>query len=304
MDEQQLTSWHRLLGLTFKDMLTGQPASVDTEVDVSVLKQLLDILIIIKEEESLSCEMPDGFECMSRVNVISFKSHRETLDGEVIEELIHHAVAIRKIHSPNKQELLDASLFQSFAISVRSPEKFLVSLPQGFQARLVKPGVYDLPRYTGTECIRLIVIHELPMTPNNAILHLFSAREVAVRYAIEHFRLKSDETSTLVRKLITRYQKEGVDMPNNLDRIAKEFYEQGRREIGEEYLQSLPPEKLLELVPLEKRLEGVPTEKLLAAVPTEKRLEGVSAEEMIKAMSPEKLALLKQLMESIEPPPV
>lgn len=283
MEDQQLISWHRLLGLSFKDLLTGQPASVDTEVDVSVLKQLLDVLIIIKEDESLSCPMPDGFECMSRYNVISFKSHRETLDGEVIEELIHHTVAIRKIQSPDKQKLLDEALFQPFAICVRSPENFMAMLPPGFQAKQVKPGVYDIPRYTGTGCIRLIVIHELPLTPNNALLHLFSAKENAVRYAIEHYQLQSNETSTLLFKLLTRYEKDGLPMPNNLDRIAKEFYETERQLLGKEYIKSLSAEKLLEEVPIEKLLAGV-------------------SAEMLKAMPPEQLAALKQLVDSLDLP--
>ena len=43
MEEQR--PWHRLFGLTWMDFFTGQPVTVEMEKDLSLKKQLLDVLL-------------------------------------------------------------------------------------------------------------------------------------------------------------------------------------------------------------------------------------------------------------------
>jgi hypothetical protein len=77
MEEQR--PWHRLFGLTWSDFFTGQPVTVEMEKDLSLNKQLLDVLLIHKEGEILNCRLPDGFEDFARFNLVTFKSYADKL---------------------------------------------------------------------------------------------------------------------------------------------------------------------------------------------------------------------------------
>ena len=94
MEEQR--PWHRLFGLTWMDFFTGQPVTVEMEKDLSLKKQLLDVLLIRKEAEVLTCRLPDGFEDLARFNLVTFKSHAEKLSAWTLSELVGHYVNLRK----------------------------------------------------------------------------------------------------------------------------------------------------------------------------------------------------------------
>jgi len=114
MSDQQ--PWHRLFGLSWKDRLAGQPVTIEAEPDLSAKQQRLDLVIVREDELKLASPLPDGFEELAPHNVISFKSFREALDGEVIEELIGHGVNYRKL---------------------------IKELPAGLALKAVRPGVYN-----------------------------------------------------------------------------------------------------------------------------------------------------------------
>ncbi len=60
---------------------------------------------------------------------------------------------------------------------------------------------------------RIIVLNDLPLEPNNAMLHLFSAYP-NMRYAAENYRQKSAETSTLIREIFRIYSEDqDMDIP-------------------------------------------------------------------------------------------
>jgi hypothetical protein len=119
-----------------------------------------------------------------------------------------------------------------------------------------RAGLYEARHFTGV--IRVIVIHELPETDNNALLHLFSASVDQVRYGTLHYHLRSTETSTLLRQLFQRYQLEASLMPTGMEQL-KQF----AKETIEELLKELPPKE---------RLKGLSPEQLLAALSPEDRL--------------------------------
>jgi hypothetical protein len=84
MEEQR--PWHRLFGLSWTDFFRGLPVTVEMEKDLSLKKQLLDILLIRKETTTLECRLPDGFEELASYNLISFKSHQEKLSTWSLNE--------------------------------------------------------------------------------------------------------------------------------------------------------------------------------------------------------------------------
>jgi hypothetical protein len=108
-----------------------------------------------------------------------------------------------------------------------------------------------------------VVVHQLPQREHNAMLHLFSAKADLLRYGAEHYRVRSEETSTLLQQLFERYQLEGSLMPDALEEFT--------RQTIAEILKKLPAEERLKGLTVEERLKGLSTEDLLAALSPEMR---------------------------------
>ena len=154
----------------------------------------------------------------------------------------------------------------------------------------LREGVYEIRGLALT--IRVIVVHQLPQQEHNAMLHLFSAREELLRYGREHYRPRSQETSSLLYQLFKAYSEEPT-MPDKL----KDFV----RQTIDELLASLPPEERLKGLSPDQRLEGLPAEERLKGLPAEERLKGLSAEEVVRALSPETLEALARQLKSNGP---
>ena len=167
------------------------------------------------------------------------------------------------------QDLLPESDFRLFAVSVRFPQ----GLARQTDLKAVQPGVYEVRHFTGV--LRLIVVHELPQQEQNALLHLFSAREDLVRYGKAHYELRSKETSTLLLQLFERYRLEITLMPDALQQFAEETIAQ-----------------LLKELPAERLVKGLSPEERLRGLPPEERLKGLSPDEQLAALSPEARAEL------------
>jgi hypothetical protein len=272
--------WHRLFGLSWMDFFRGLPVTIDIEKDLSRKRQLLDVVILHKNVATLPCRMPDGFDDLTTHNLISFKSYQETLDGWALNELVGHYINYRKQESPSMQELLPETDFRLFAVCVRFPTR----LAQQVLLTPLQPGVYEVRHFTGT--LRVVVIHQLPQEEQNALLHLFSAQAEALRYGVEHYRQRSEETSNLLLQLFNRYRQEDLSV-DALQQMARDTIEQ--------LLRNMSPEE---------RLKGLSPEERLKGLPAEERLKGLPLEERIKGLTPEELGrlLLKDELLAVLPP--
>ena len=289
MDAQQPSSpppeepqpWHRLFGLAWMDLLRDFPVEVVVEQDLSEKKQLLDVAIIRRNvTDPLPDPLPDGFEGLVAHNLVSFKSHQEAFDWWSLAELVAHYVNYRKQAGPSMRDLLPEDQFRLFAVCVRFPTK----LTERVTLERVRAGVYDANLFVGA--VRVIVVHQLPEADNNAMLHLFSARPESLRFAGQHFRVRSDETSTLLLQLLNRYRAEGMTMPDALQELT--------RQTIEHLLHTLTPEERLKGLPVEELLKRVPPEERLKGLPVEERLKGLSVDEVLAALPPETRAALAQ----------
>src|SRR5262249_51538026 len=157
MDEQQ--PWHRWFGLSWIDFFRGQPVTVEFEKDLSVKKQLLDVLLIHKEAGPLSRRLPDGFEDLVTYKLVSFKSHQEKLSAWVLEDLLGHYVNLRKQVSPAMDEasLLPHEDFRLYAVCARFPRTLA---QDGVPLRPVQPGVFEVDALSRR--VRVVVVAELP----------------------------------------------------------------------------------------------------------------------------------------------
>jgi hypothetical protein len=270
-DEQR--QWHRLFGLSWMDFFRGQPVQVDMERDLSLKKQLLDVLLIRKEAGVLTCQMPDGFDNLARFNLVTFKSHQEKLSVWALLELVGHYVNVRKQESPSMDEddLLAEDQFRLFAVSVRFPQQ----MAERVQLREVQQGVYDVDVLGRS--IRIVVVNQLPEQQQNALLQLFSSRVELFQYAITHYPRRSTETSSLFQLLFLRAPEVMPIMPDQLEKL--------RRETIDQILKDIPPEELL------KRFSP---EELLKRFSPEERLKGLTTAEIVKGLPPETLQEIKQ----------
>lgn len=264
MDE--LRQWHRLFGLSWIDLFRGLPVTVEMERDLSLKQQWLDVILVRHDAGPLPLRLPDGFEDLGRHNLISFKSYQETLDGWTLNELVGHYVNYRKQTSPTIQDLLPEDDFRLFAVSVRYPDK----LAKAVALEKVQEGVYSARHFTGS--VRLVIVNQLPQQEQNAMLHLFSAREELVKYGAEHYRPRAADTTTFLHSLFERYRQEGFPVPFTLE----EF----NRELIAEILKKTPPEK---------RVEGLTAEE---------RVAGLSPDDLLAALSPEVIEALKQRLKT------
>jgi hypothetical protein len=259
---------HRLFGLSWIDFFQGTAMEVETEMDLSLKQQFVDVVLIRRGPGPIPRPLPDGFEDLAGHNLLTFNSHQEALDGWALWELVGHFVNYRKQSSPSLQDLLPESDYRLFAVCTRYPHNLAQQVP----LTRLREGVYEV-RGLGL-CIRVVVVHQLPLAEQNALLHLFSAREELLRYGQEHYRPHSQETSTLLYELLKAYSEE-PDMPDKLQEFVRQSID--------ELLKSLPAEEL------RKRLSP------------EERLEGLSAEEVIRALPPETLEALARRLKANGP---
>jgi hypothetical protein len=261
--------WHRLFGLILDDFFSGSPFKVELEIDLSLKKQLLDVVIVRREEGTFSERLPDGLEGLAAYNLITFKSYQEALDDWALKELTGHYVNYRKQVSSDRDHLLPEADFRLYAVCAR--------YPQGLAGQLalaaVQPGVYDCRR--GTDTIRVVVLGQLPQAEHNAPLHLFSASQEQVRYGAEHFRQRSENTSTLLYRLVEKYGKEGVQMPYTIKDFVRDFTKEHLKDLTLEEIQA-----------------ALSPEQLLRGLSPQERLSGLSPEERLQGLSPEQIAAL------------
>ena len=244
--------WHRHFGLLLTDFFTGSPFVVEIESDLSLRKQLLDIVIVRKRQGRFAERLPDGLDNLAEHNLITFKSHQETLDDWALKELTGHYVNYRKQLSEADQPLLPESAFRLYAVCSRFPRNLAQQVPW----EELQPGVYECRR--GSDRIRVVVARRLPQTENNASLHLFSAAMQQWNYGTQHYRPRRPETSTLIYQLFEGYRTEGFNMSYTMEDFSKE--------IALAHLKDLTPEERLKDLTPEERFAGLTPDQIERAL--------------------------------------
>ena len=262
--------WHRLFGLGLTDLYHGTSYRVELEKDLSLKQQFLDVAIIaIEVEQDALVELPnppDGLDDLSRHNLLTYKSLRESLDAWAMDEFLGHFVNYRKQCSPSRGPLASLSDFRMIAVTTRYPSGL------SREATLTKEqeGVYNV-RWGGRR-VRVVVLGEVPDAPHNALWNLFSWDPERVFRGRVNYRWKNPDTSTVVTHLYANYQAEGVTMPYTV--------EDYKRDLLKEVVKAIPAEEILSRFDPEERLRGLPPEERLRGLPPEERLRGLSVEQI------------------------
>jgi hypothetical protein len=250
-DRDALREWHRLFGLLLTDFFTGSPFTVEVERDLSEQQQFLDVVILRRGRGRFVGRLPDGLDGLADHNLITFKSHREALDGWAMKELIGHYVAYRKLVSASPSELLPEEAFRLYAVCARFPQNLSAQVPWQEQ----QAGVYNCQ--WGTDVVRVVVAGNLPREAHNAPLHLFSASPALVGFGSAAYTRHSEDTSLLLGQLFKRLNEEDFAMSFTMEDFKRQV-------MLEEFEEMTPAEreKFLQKVPLERRLAGASVEQI------------------------------------------
>lgn len=252
VDEQQaMRHWHRLFGLLLIDFFKDSPFVVEVERDLSVQRQLLDVVVVRRRRGRFTVRFPDGLEGLVTHNLITFKSHHEALDTWAMKELVGHYVAYRKLVSPSPSDLLSEEHFRLYAVCARFPQKLSGQVP--WQER--QPGVYDC--LWGNDRVRVVVAGELPRQKQNAPLHVFSASPDLVNYGGEVYQPRSEDSSGLLLELFEKLREEGLAVAYTMADFRRDFMR--------EHLPKLTPQEqqdVLQALPPEARLAGLSEEQI------------------------------------------
>ena len=297
-----MINWHRLFGIALIEFFSGSPYEVELEKDLSVKRQLLDIVIIRRTGDQWDHPLPDGFDNLADHNLITYKSLHEPLDDWALKELTGHYVNYRKQVSPSLTNLLPEDRFQLYGICTRFPDK----LTHQMQMFRIHGGVYDL--YRGSDRIRLIILSEIEDAAQNRIWELFGGIPDRIATAIQDFDWEHGEASTILNQLLEHYQMEGLKMPYTMEDFRRDFILDHLREVPpqeiakrlspDERLEGLPPDELLKHLAPEERLKGLPSNELLKHLALDERLKNLPPEELSKSLTVEGIqAYLKKLLE-------
>ena len=296
--------WHRLFGLTLTDYFHDTSYNVEIEKDLSMRKQLLDVVVLESKEGVAHGELeevPDGLEELGSHNLITFKSHDQSLDHWAVEELGGHYVNYRKQASPSLDKLLPEDDFRLYAVCVRFP----ANLSRECDLRYVKDGVYDF-RW-GVRTIRAIVTGQVEEVERNLPWPLFSVSPEKVLRAMRRYRWKIP-ASRIRNKLWEKYVNEELFMTYTIEDFDREVMEDWLKSLTKEdidkFLKSLGPEERLRGLGPEERLRGLGPEERLRGLGPEERLRGL--EELLKSLGPEELStvLSPELLRKVLKPEV
>ena len=281
--------WHRLFGLMLMDYLSNRGFRVELEKDLSQKRQLLDVVVVEQENGAPDIsDICDGFDNLSRHNLLTYKSMRQSLNAWSLEELIGHYVNYRKVIGKSRTKADDIRLY---AVCTRRPNAVL-SLPGVMEART---GVYDL-RVLSRD-IRILVLSETPQAQRNAILSFFSFDPNKVKFAMDHYHWQQDDGSTVINQLLEQYSIEGIAMSYTMEQFRKEYIKAHLRELDpDEVLSMFDPEDRLKGLNPEARLKGLDPEDRLKGLDPEARLKGLDPEARLKGLDPQIIeAYLKKL---------
>src|SRR6185437_11627415 len=253
------------------DYFIGTPYGVEVEKDLSVKRQLLDVVIVRKEHGSMVEPLPDGLDNYSDYNLLTYKSQKEPLDAWAIDELLGHSVNYRKQVLPRGQ-LLPLSKLKLYGITTRFPKK----LGKEVELKQLQAGVYET--VWGAHRIRILVLKEMPEKPQNAVWEMFSGERRKVRVGLRAYQPKTPDIQGVFMMLSREFGVEGTEMAYTWEDFRKDF--------AKENLDALSPEDRMHGLSPEDRLKGLSPEEVLRKFSPDVRLKGLRPSERLEGLRP------------------
>lgn len=279
-----ILQWHHLLGIGLTDVFSATRYQVELEKELSLKRQRLDYVIIERQDTGQDLpSVPDGLDTLRAHNLLTYKSHHESINDFVLDELIGHYVNYRKQLSPDEAPLLPAEHFQLLAVSARRPDALLSRL----RAKPEREGLYRFP--WGSQDITLIVCREVEACPRNALWMMFSASEGRVFQGLRHYHARQESLKLFKKQLYNHYHMEGFNMGFTIADYEREYFYPWLgdviRENAEFVVSQLSPEEWLKRLPSEQLLKAVPPEERIKGLPPEERIKGMTRKQLLELLA-------------------
>jgi len=218
--------------------------------------------------------LPDGLDNLAKYNLLTYKSHQETLDKWALKELVGHYTAYRKLVSKDLNHLRPEEEFRLYAACTRYPANL------GKLLTKTQAGVYEIEF---CHPIRVLVLSQFPETPNNAFWQLFSAKAEKVLYGQKNYGWQLPDWSSVIDDLFKHYQLEGI-MSYTMADYMKEY--------RKNFIQDLS---------VEERLTGLAPDQRLHGLSPDQRLHGLSLDEVLQRWQPDEIEAYLTKLKSQRP---
>lgn len=303
------TLWHRFLGKEFELLLTPVEIEVITEVQVSSVPPLADILLLRRNTPAWTPAqlqfLPDGIRDSSASHILIEFKFRETFNEDVVRQAIGYDYFYQQ-----GQQLQDEDL-ATFVICAQTPQADTLAAA-GFHAT-AQPGVYR-HESIAVRRVTLLVLNELEPTLHNAFVQCFATNRRVRTAAFRRIKelgeqALSDELWNFLYGLQQQWQQKGGNMKNLTtdellleEELTPEDLIESGREWRDIFLASMTPEERLagvsgaDILHLFEQDEQI-LRDVMAKVPPEERLAGMAPEERLAGMAPEEMAILHEQIE-------
>jgi hypothetical protein len=278
-DSKDRKQWHHLLGVAIADLYTGTSYKVEIEKELSLKKQQLDILLIEQKDDKLilPSETPDGLENLNKHNLITFKSHQESLDHWAVQELISHYVTYRKILSTKNKNVSIAD-FNLYAISTKFPQKLFSTL----KPKQLKQGVYS--QEILNKIITFIILSEIPNKSKDYIWNLFSNNTSKIVKGLTILQQKHPRISSMLGIIFNQHYNLGeLKMSYTIDDLTKEFVQENIHVLDtEQVLSKYSADEVLSKYSADEVLSKYSADEVLSKYSADEKLSGLTVNELEK----------------------
>lgn len=257
---------HQVLGRLLQLSLSPVEIAVHVEVDLLGESPKADVLLLRREGDAWNAaqraRLPDGVRDSPAGHVLLEFKYTESINESALAQAVAYDYFYRQAQRLREEQVL------TVALSARTPQKSRLA-EWGYRER--QDGVYRSPLPL-LRRIWLLVLNDLPPSPNNAFVKLFASRgpERAAAYAALDSPTITESVplhAYMMGLQQTLELKGEGDMAELLtpDRIMK---------IGEEIRQ-----RVLETATPEEKLAGLGPQERLAGLELQERLAGLTDSE-------------------------
>ncbi len=270
------TEKRRELDPTFKQVLTQflatLPVIVETEVEVSRLPRTIDVLVVAKTKQARDqLRLKTPFHHFRSHNQIEFKGQHDRLT------VWNYMRILGRSHFYMGDNKVPFDEMCVTIVCAGKPRTVLESQISPHIFTRVGEGRYQ---QDGSPQVTILVINELPTTPENYLLLLFAGSKKKFREFLTQALIARQfvyvEYAYIVRPQVT---KELLEMAG-IYTIPRENLEFIAQDIGEQLIELMDPDIILKRLNLSEILRGLKPEERLQGLKPEERLVGLSSADM------------------------
>ncbi|KOR32277.1 hypothetical protein TI05_08255 [Achromatium sp. WMS3] len=157
----------------------GSGAVLKSEIETTATQQLLDFAISNLRNYAKNNRVLDGLDPNADHNIVTYKSHHETLDANAINEHIGYYIGYKKGIEKLTDKDHSQDTYHLVAVCTRYPET--LAQQAGTRWSKLQTGVYKLDWLID---ITIVVTSQVEVTPHNSSWLLFSHDKNRVEYAL------------------------------------------------------------------------------------------------------------------------